>query len=74
MEITPLGGGNEVGRSCILLKYQNKTVMLDCGVHPAYSGENALPLYQNMDAKSVDLLLVTQYEIKKIQNKDNNFL
>lgn len=61
MEITTLGAGSEVGRSCILLKYKGKTIMLDCGVHPAYSGENSLPLYQNIDVKSVDLLLVTQY-------------
>jgi predicted metal-dependent RNase len=61
MEITTLGAGSEVGRSCILLKYKGKTIMLDCGVHPAYSGENSLPLYQNIDVKSVDLLLVSQY-------------
>lgn len=62
MEITTLGAGSEVGRSCILIKYKGKTIMLDCGVHPAYSGENSLPLYQNIDVKSVDLLLVSQYE------------
>lgn len=63
MEITTLGAGSEVGRSCILLKYKGKTIMLDCGVHPAYSGENSLPLYQNIDVSSVDLLLVSQYVI-----------
>lgn len=61
MEITALGAGSEVGRSCILLKYKGKTIMLDCGIHPAYSGENSLPLYQNLDVSTVDLLLVTQY-------------
>ncbi|RHZ18579.1 hypothetical protein DYB37_013724, partial [Aphanomyces astaci] len=34
MRIMPLGAGNEVGRSCIILKFQGKTIMLDCGVHP----------------------------------------
>jgi cleavage and polyadenylation specificity factor subunit 3 len=28
MEITPLGAGNEVGRSCIILKFKGKTVMV----------------------------------------------
>lgn len=28
LEITPLGAGNEVGRSCIILKYKQKTVMV----------------------------------------------
>jgi cleavage and polyadenylation specificity factor subunit 3 len=63
MEITTLGAGSEVGRSCILLKYKGKTIMLDCGVHPAYSGENSLPLYQNIDVTSVDLLLVSHFHL-----------
>jgi cleavage and polyadenylation specificity factor subunit 3 len=39
MTIMPLGGGQEVGRSCILLKYRGRTVMLDCGNHPGREGE-----------------------------------
>ena len=38
MIIMPLGGGQEVGRSCILLKYRGRTVMLDCGNHPGREG------------------------------------
>jgi Cft2 family RNA processing exonuclease len=34
MCIMPIGAGNEVGRSCIILKYMGKTIMLDCGIHP----------------------------------------
>ncbi|CAM9849859.1 unnamed protein product, partial [Choristocarpus tenellus] len=34
MLIMPIGAGNEVGRSCIVLKYMGKTIMLDCGIHP----------------------------------------
>jgi cleavage and polyadenylation specificity factor subunit 3 len=39
MTIMPLGGGQEVGRSCVLLKYRGRTVMLDCGNHPGREGE-----------------------------------
>jgi len=28
MEVTPLGAGSEVGRSCHVLKYKNKTVLV----------------------------------------------
>ena len=42
MTIMPLGGGQEVGRSCILLKYRGRTVMLDCGNHP---GREGMPCY-----------------------------
>lgn len=38
LKITPLGAGNEVGRSCILLEYKEKTIMLDCGLHPGLQG------------------------------------
>lgn len=41
MRIMPIGAGNEVGRSCIILKYMGKTIMLDCGIHPVKS--NATP-------------------------------
>ncbi|KAI8808500.1 beta-lactamase-like protein [Cladochytrium replicatum] len=63
LKITPLGGGQEVGRSCILLEYKGKTVMLDCGLHPAHSGLSALPFFDNIDPESVDLLLVTHFHL-----------
>jgi predicted metal-dependent RNase len=28
LEIVPLGGGNEVGRSCIMLKFKGKLIMV----------------------------------------------
>lgn len=55
-----LGGGNEVGRSCHVLRYKGKTVMLDAGIHPAYDGLAALPFYDEFDLSEVDLLLITQ--------------
>ena len=63
MEITPLGAGQEVGRSCLVLKYKGKTIMFDCGVHPAYSGLVALPYFDNIDPSEIDLLLVTHFHI-----------
>ena len=35
LRFTPLGAGQEVGRSCFILEYKGHTIMLDCGVHPA---------------------------------------
>lgn len=29
--IRPLGAGQEVGRSCIMLEFKGKKIMLDCG-------------------------------------------
>ena len=43
ISIKPLGAGSEVGRSCIHIKYQEKQFLMDCGVHPAYTGVSCLP-------------------------------
>ena len=45
MTITPLGSGQEVGRSCHLLTFRSTTVLLDCGIHPGYDGMAGLPFF-----------------------------
>lgn len=55
-----LGGGQEVGRSCHIIRYKGKTVMLDAGMHPAYEGILALPFYDEWDLSTVDVLLISQ--------------
>lgn len=66
MRIMPLGAGNEVGRSCIILKFKGKTIMLDCGVHPGYSGHGSLPFFDGVDADEIDLLLITHFHIDHV--------
>lgn len=63
MEIMPLGAGEEVGRSCCLLKFMGKTILFDCGVHPAYSGMAALPFFDAIDTDQIDLVLITHYHL-----------
>ena len=60
LKITPLGAGQEVGRSCILVEYKSKTILLDCGLHPAYTGIAALPFFDEIDPSSIDLILISQ--------------
>ncbi|KAL8380683.1 hypothetical protein RB595_005115 [Gaeumannomyces hyphopodioides] len=60
---TCLGGGNEVGRSCHIIQYKGKTVMLDAGQHPAYDGLAALPFFDDFDLSTVDVLLITHFHI-----------
>eukprot|EP01112_Ceratiomyxa_fruticulosa_P019714 TRINITY_DN6513_c0_g1_i2.p1 TRINITY_DN6513_c0_g1~~TRINITY_DN6513_c0_g1_i2.p1 ORF type:complete len:794 (-),score=177.10 TRINITY_DN6513_c0_g1_i2:48-2429(-) len=64
LTIMPIGAGNEVGRSCIILQYKGKTVMFDCGIHPAHSGLPALPYFDMIDDPSaIDLLLVSHFHL-----------
>ncbi|KAL9584125.1 MAG: hypothetical protein Q9212_002311 [Teloschistes hypoglaucus] len=58
-----LGGGNEVGRSCHVLQYKGKTVMLDAGMHPAYDGLGALPYFDEFDLSTVDVLLISHFHV-----------
>jgi len=60
LEIIPLGGGREVGRSCILIKFKGKMIMLDCGIHPAGNDLSALPFFDMIEPSDIDVLLVTQ--------------
>ncbi|KAI8272383.1 Endoribonuclease YSH1 [Colletotrichum sp. SAR 10_98] len=58
-----LGGGNEVGRSCHIIQYKGKTVMLDAGQHPAYDGLAALPFFDDFDLSTVDVLLISHFHV-----------
>jgi len=63
LNVKPLGAGNEVGRSCLLLKYKGLTVMLDCGVLPSFSGEASLPFIREIDPASVDVIIITHFHL-----------
>ncbi|KRX94364.1 Cleavage and polyadenylation specificity factor subunit 3, partial [Trichinella pseudospiralis] len=61
--IKPLGAGQEVGRSCILIQFKGKSILLDCGIHPGLNGVDALPFVDTIDCEKVDLLLVTHFHL-----------
>uniref|UniRef100_A0A8D3DPK5 Integrator complex subunit 11 n=1 Tax=Scophthalmus maximus TaxID=52904 RepID=A0A8D3DPK5_SCOMX len=39
INVTPLGAGQDVGRSCILVSIGGKNIMLDCGMHMGYNDD-----------------------------------
>ncbi|TGZ57300.1 hypothetical protein CRM22_009952 [Opisthorchis felineus] len=43
IRVIPLGAGQDVGRSCILVTIGGKNVMLDCGMHMGYNDERRFP-------------------------------
>jgi cleavage and polyadenylation specificity factor subunit 3 len=64
MEITPLGAGQEVGRSCVLMKFRGKQILFDCGIHPAFTGMASLPFFDHIpDMSQIDLCLVTHFHL-----------
>eukprot|EP01054_Gregarina_sp_Poly1_P002435 Gregarina_sp_Poly_1__2434@NODE_1654_length_3621_cov_56_384918_g1088_i0_p1_GENE_NODE_1654_length_3621_cov_56_384918_g1088_i0NODE_1654_length_3621_cov_56_384918_g1088_i0_p1_ORF_typecomplete_len622_score65_75Lactamase_B_6/PF16661_5/2_7e50BetaCasp/PF10996_8/7_2e27Lactamase_B/PF00753_27/1_1e19Lactamase_B_2/PF12706_7/5_2e18Lactamase_B_2/PF12706_7/3_4e03RMMBL/PF07521_12/1_3e15Lactamase_B_3/PF13483_6/2_5e11Lactamase_B_3/PF13483_6/9_3e03Beta_lactamase3/PF17030_5/7_2e02Beta_lactamase3/PF17030_5/1_8e05Lact len=63
LEVTPLGAGCEVGRSCVLVTFQDKKILFDCGIHPAHTGVTALPIFDSLDLSEVDVCLVTHFHL-----------
>ena len=43
IKIVPLGAGQDVGRSCILVSINGKNIMFDCGMHMGYNDERRFP-------------------------------
>jgi len=63
LEIMPIGSGSEVGRSCVIMKFAGKSIMFDCGVHPAFSGTGGLPYFDEIDIPKLDLVLITHFHL-----------
>ena len=63
MTITPLGSGQEVGRSCHVLEFRGMTILLDCGIHPGYEGMNGLPFLDRIEPEQIDVVLITHFHL-----------
>lgn len=48
INITTLGAGQEIGRSCIIVKIKNVRIMLDCGAHMAFNDERKFPEFKRL--------------------------
>lgn len=48
IQIFPLGAGQDVGRSCIIIKMYDKTIMLDCGLHMGYNDDRRFPDFSHL--------------------------
>ncbi|KAL8281150.1 hypothetical protein RQP46_006508 [Phenoliferia psychrophenolica] len=63
MHVQLLGAGQEVGRSCCVIKYKGRTIVCDSGIHPAFSGMAALPFLDELDWSTVDAILITHFHL-----------
>ncbi|BGP48639.1 endoribonuclease ysh1 [Rhodotorula kratochvilovae] len=63
MTVQLLGAGQEVGRSCCVIKYKGRIIVCDAGVHPAFSGMAALPFLDELDWSTVDAILITHFHL-----------
>lgn len=63
---TPLGSGNEVGRSSHLLEFKGKKILLDCGLHPGKRGACATPFFDAIEPSEVDIVLITHFHVDHV--------
>lgn len=51
IKVVPLGAGQDVGKSCILVTIGGKNIMMDCGMHPGKTRvlqqQSAMPWHDN---------------------------
>jgi len=62
IRLSILGGGREVGRSCLLIQTPESRVIMDCGINVAATSENrAYPMFDSPDfnLKEVDAVILT---------------
>eukprot|EP00039_Didymoeca_costata_P001686 m.54297 g.54297 ORF g.54297 m.54297 type:complete len:615 (+) comp10915_c0_seq2:178-2022(+) len=67
IQIVPLGAGQDVGRSCVLVKLNNKTVMFDCGMHMGYNDERRFPDFTYVSrgnlTQFIDAVIITHFHL-----------
>jgi len=57
VRLTYLGGGRQVGRSCLLLHTPNSKVLLDCGINPAIAeGQERFPYLDIAEIGDINLI------------------
>ena len=58
IQLTPLGGGREIGANCYVVETDDHCILLDCGVHPKKEGVGALPDLARLD-RAPDAVLIS---------------
>jgi len=60
VQLTPLGGGKEIGANAYLLRWGEVSILLDAGMHPGRGGYQALPLLEPLDKlDQLDAVLIS---------------
>ena len=67
IEVTPLGAGQDVGKSCILVTINGKNIMLDCGMHMGFDDERRFPDFKYITDTNLngylDCVLISHFHL-----------
>ncbi|MCW8965480.1 MAG: beta-CASP ribonuclease aCPSF1, partial [Candidatus Pacearchaeota archaeon] len=61
VRLTFLGGGRQVGRSCLLLQTPNSKILIDCGIDVSSSGGDKFPYFNipEFDISQLDAIVIS---------------
>jgi len=61
IRLTFLGGGREVGRSCLLLHTPVSKILIDCGINPAAQNKEKFPYFDvpEFDISEIDAIIIS---------------
>ena len=68
VKVVPLGAGQDVGRSCVLVTLGGKTVMFDCGMHMGYQDERRYPDFRQISrsgryTQAISAVVITHFHL-----------
>jgi len=68
IKVTPLGAGQDVGRSCILLSMGGKNIMVDCGMHMGFNDDRRFPDFTYVAREGrltdkIDCLIISHFHL-----------
>ncbi|MAG10797.1 beta-CASP ribonuclease aCPSF1 [Candidatus Pacearchaeota archaeon] len=68
VRLTFLGGGRQVGRSCILLQTPNSKILLDCGIDVASHGTDKFPVFDipEFDISQLDAVIISHAHLDHV--------
>ncbi len=68
VRITFLGGGRQVGRSCMLLQTPESKILIDCGIDVAASGADKFPFFNvpEFDINQLDAVIISHAHLDHV--------
>ncbi|XP_049852063.1 integrator complex subunit 11-like [Schistocerca gregaria] len=68
IKVVPLGAGQDVGRSCIVVSIGGKNIMFDCGMHMGYNDERRFPNFKYLSPEGnfdqvIDCVIISHFHL-----------